>query len=471
MLNFKRRFGFQSYIREAIDAPDAILRYLCLYQNIHSVPYGDKETQTNIKQIIPQIKNLRRIYTSSHQYSFNKSRYSDDITSVSMEVPPAYYLTSSVDSQELNEAIEREKQKKEEIDELEKQLQKLSEETRKTEKLIEQIKSEQTRLRERMVHIQSFEKKIQAKELQLEKLSSQKIDIVEEAKKKNQLLAEYAKKRVSIFNDCHEYAKKLMQANKEKVLIAYTIVQLNFEFRKCESELRSYDSRKQEFQREIENHASNLKQAKDEALQALQSACKTCEIKNENELPNELKAKFAKLPNTVDEIDSQIHEIEAKAQCSYDVDKQVVDDFNERKKRIEQLQKECEKKESKLNNHKNNFEKTKTDWNDQIESMMKTISEKFSVLFRLLKCSGEVSLARPDNPEDFSQYGTCIKVSFRNDEKMQELTAWQQSGGEKSVATMLYMIALQEMTKCPFRVVDEINQVIFVFIIKLSLKK
>ena len=103
--------------------------------------------------------------------------------------------------------------------------------------------------------------------------------------------------------------------------------------------------------------------------------------------------------------------------------------------------------------------------------MMKTISEKFSVLFRLLKCSGEVSLARPDNPEDFSQYGTCIKVSFRNDEKMQELTAWQQSGGEKSVATMLYMIALQEMTKCPFRVVDEINQVIFVFIIKLSLKK
>ena len=41
---------------------------------------------------------------------------------------------------------------------------------------------------------------------------------------------------------------------------------------------------------------------------------------------------------------------------------------------------------------------------------------------------------------------------------MQELTAWQQSGGEKSVATMMYMIALQEMTKCPFRVVDEINQ-------------
>ena len=59
---------------------------------------------------------------------------------------------------------------------------------------------------------------------------------------------------------------------------------------------------------------------------------------------------------------------------------------------------------------------------------------------------------------DFSKYGIKIMVSFRNDEQMQELTAWQQSGGEKSVSTMMYMIALQEMTKCPFRVVDEINQ-------------
>ncbi len=355
------------------------------------MPYGDDHTQNNIKQIIPQIKNLRRIYTSTHQYSFNKSRYSEDITSSSIEVPSAYYLTSSVDNEELNEAIEKEKKKKEEIEELEKSLQKLNEETRKNEKLIEQIKSEQNRLRERMFYIQSFEKKIQAKQLQLDKLSSQKIDIIEEAKKKNQLLVEYAKKRVSLFNDCHEHAKKLMQVNREKVLIAYSIVQLNLEFRKCESDLRSYDTKKQDFQREIENHASNLKQAKDEALQALQSACRICDIKNENELPNELKAKFAKLHNSLDEIDSQIHEIEAKAQCSYEVDKQVVDDFNERKKKIDQLQKECEKKESKLNNHKNNFEQTKNDWNDQIENMMKTISEKFSALFRLLKCSGEVS--------------------------------------------------------------------------------
>ena len=41
----------------------------------------------------------------------------------------------------------------------------------------------------------------------------------------------------------------------------------------------------------------------------------------------------------------------------------------------------------------------------------------------------------------------------------QELTASHQSGGERSVATAIYMLALQALTTVPFRCVDEINQV------------
>jgi hypothetical protein len=42
---------------------------------------------------------------------------------------------------------------------------------------------------------------------------------------------------------------------------------------------------------------------------------------------------------------------------------------------------------------------------------------------------------------------------------VQVLTASRQSGGERSVCTILYLIALQGVTDSPFRVVDEINQV------------
>ena len=61
--------------------------------------------------------------------------------------------------------------------------------------------------------------------------------------------------------------------------------------------------------------------------------------------------------------------------------------------------------------------------------------------------------------EDYEKYGIQIKVKFRDSEQLRVLTQHQQSGGERSVSTVLYMMALQELTRCPFRCVDEINQV------------
>lgn len=61
--------------------------------------------------------------------------------------------------------------------------------------------------------------------------------------------------------------------------------------------------------------------------------------------------------------------------------------------------------------------------------------------------------------QDFSKYGIAIKVKFRPNEELQVLSTSRQSGGERSVSTMLYLMALQDITSCPFRAVDEINQV------------
>lgn len=60
---------------------------------------------------------------------------------------------------------------------------------------------------------------------------------------------------------------------------------------------------------------------------------------------------------------------------------------------------------------------------------------------------------------DFDQYGLKIKVKFRDTDQLHELTRHHQSGGERAVTTAIYMISLQELTRVPFRCVDEINQV------------
>lgn len=71
---------------------------------------------------------------------------------------------------------------------------------------------------------------------------------------------------------------------------------------------------------------------------------------------------------------------------------------------------------------------------------------------------------RPDAQYDillqseFDNYGIAINVKYGDNKPMKELTTFQ-SGGERSVATVLYMLSLQELSKSPFRCVDEINQV------------
>ena len=51
------------------------------------------------------------------------------------------------------------------------------------------------------------------------------------------------------------------------------------------------------------------------------------------------------------------------------------------------------------------------------------------------------------------------QVKWRPSEELHALSdQGRDSGGERSVATMVYLIALQDINPCPFRVVDEINQ-------------
>lgn len=46
----------------------------------------------------------------------------------------------------------------------------------------------------------------------------------------------------------------------------------------------------------------------------------------------------------------------------------------------------------------------------------------------------------------------------RENEQLQVLDKHRQSGGERSVSTIFYLMALQSLARSPFRVVDEINQ-------------
>lgn len=103
-------------------------------------------------------------------------------------------------------------------------------------------------------------------------------------------------------------------------------------------------------------------------------------------------------------------------------------------------------------------------WEPRLQNMVARVSAAFGEAFESIGCAGEVLLSKSgDNADelptdDFEKWAIQIKVKFRETEKLQLLTGQRQSGGERSVSTIFYLMALQDLAKAPFRVVDEINQ-------------
>ena len=158
-----KQFGFTSYLREQIEAPDAILSYLCLYQQIHQLPVGNEQTHKNIKEILPQLLSdqITRCYTNTHFYVSTRSRYTNQISSQSSEVSEkSYWLTSSVNQSDLNgkeEDLKRIKAKEIDFDE---EIKKLKKEKEGFDKKLDGLKSELNKLKEKRLYIENISKKL-----------------------------------------------------------------------------------------------------------------------------------------------------------------------------------------------------------------------------------------------------------------------------------------------------------------------
>uniref|UniRef100_A0A4W5NQ12 Structural maintenance of chromosomes protein 5 n=1 Tax=Hucho hucho TaxID=62062 RepID=A0A4W5NQ12_9TELE len=123
----------------------------------------------------------------------------------------------------------------------------------------------------------------------------------------------------------------------------------------------------------------------------------------------------------------------------------VVDEYYRREQEIKNLEKELDDKGSALDTCRQNISEAKECWLNPLKQLVEQINEKF----RSMQCAGEVDL-HSENEEEYDTYGICIRVKFRSSTQLHELTAHHQSGGERSVSTMLYLMALQEFNRCPF---------------------
>ncbi|KAL4600948.1 hypothetical protein ACB092_11G236600 [Castanea dentata] len=170
----------------------------------------------------------------------------------------------------------------------------------------------------------------------------------------------------------------------------------------------------------------------------------------------ELEKEFLEMPTTIEELEAAIQDNISQANSMLFLNNNILEEYEHRKNQIEDIAKKLEADNKELRRCLAEIDNLKENWLPTLRNLVARINETFSRNFQEMAVAGEVSLDEHD--KDFDQFGILIKVKFRQAGQLQVLSAHHQSGGERSVSTILYLVSLQDLTNCPFRVVDEINQ-------------
>lgn len=99
--------------------------------------------------------------------------------------------------------------------------------------------------------------------------------------------------------------------------------------------------------------------------------------------------------------------------------------------------------------------KIEAEWEPLLTRLVAKLSKTFKKRFVAVASNGEVQLAKALKYKDWRLE---ILVKFRNESELKILDRQSQSGGERAVSTIFFIMALQKLTNAPFRIVDEINQ-------------
>jgi chromosome segregation ATPase len=134
----------------------------------------------------------------------------------------------------------------------------------------------------------------------------------------------------------------------------------------------------------------------------------------------------------------------------------IVNRYENTKEELEEAKAEFESATRDFDAANSTMESRSSEWKKSVRALAEKMDILFASFMEELTFRGGLSFKEVGTIE---RYEMCLKVAFRGNEALSELSGQQHSGGERAVSTIMYLMALQEMTSSPFRVVDEINQV------------
>ncbi|XP_010224723.1 PREDICTED: structural maintenance of chromosomes protein 5 [Tinamus guttatus] len=450
------RYGFFSYLRELFDAPSPVMSYLCFQYRVHEVPVGTEKTKNMIERVIQETK-FRQMYTAEEKYVVKVSAYTNQTVSSNTSLKAAQFLTISVDTDERRQLEIQQQEINTVLGSLDVQLTTLFERQKHLERKDNELRQQKKELLERGNKRRQLESKIAVKHDSLREMEQDAINLEDESRKANVQIKEINAQKAKLVTELMHLVKDCISLNITKTDLVLQSASVAAERNRLELEHKATNVQLRAAEQRFRDLDERKRILMENCRELLKKARQVCKLTPDQHLPKEFQTAFQTLPSSLEEIDAFLNEEKSRASCFTGLNASVVEEYSKRTQEIQQLMEELEEKKNVLENYRQNISQVKEKWLSPLKNLVEQINEKFSNFFSSMQCAGEVDL-HVENEEEYDKYGIRIRVKFRSSTELHELTPYHQSGGEKSVSTMLYLMALQELNRCPFRVVDEINQ-------------
>lgn len=457
-----RSLGFDTFLSDVVVAPEPVMIELCRAARIHDIPIALGEVDG--AQVL-ESRLFRRSYVAGQQISrINQSVHGSRLMSSAVNImKPVLLMKSTADPTQVEN-------KKRELDRIEKLLSDLDEDMRPLkarEKDLrdeyDELKRERQSLVDKRRELESLQKSYKQAEIQLDTAKRDKSDLearadeFEEAKAAiTDDLQQLAIKRAQTVVNMQAAYDEMIQVFTKKSEAQLTQIHCNSDAVAFETFFRDHMQKLRAAGETVSDLDERLKAKKAEASELLQRATETMETLEDDE-----KEEMQRLG--IDKWSPQQLQDEA-TRCRSEADlviapmAGVIDEYKAKQQAADTLSAHLAEQKAQLEEVRSQSTTIYDQWRPRLDEIIKVISEKFSESFEGIGCGGEVQLNTANDSKDYAQWGIEILVKFRDSEEMKPLTGQRQSGGERSVSTIMYLMALQTMAKAPFRVVDEINQ-------------
>ncbi|CAI5442179.1 unnamed protein product [Caenorhabditis angaria] len=473
-----KQYGFSCFVSESISAPDSLKQYLCNVFQLHRIACGKNEVEKNLGNVADSLAKTRYnvFITTNIRVQISISRYSGEVMQSQSQLRQPQTWNDQVFSKSTSKksntgSIDEELDKMNA--EIKKETEVMNEKRRNIQKAKDSLKVDQNEWRQKKQVENAARQLVEAEKDRLKRLEKEVIDLDKAEKAFEKAQIEAKKSAQAMFDECIKSQTIFIDIHEEIARSALIELQCRKKYNEESNKLSNLRDKEENLKCEKESAEYTLQQAHIKRKTACESMKDKCQLKHldlnkmdniEKQIFEKLMELFkeAQLPEEKDQVEKQLNAERTRLRVAENSsDDGNIDDERRMDKLKAELIEEISRKDKLIETKKNVHDKLSESieiWKQKVNEMIEKINENYRDNFIKMGCLGEVHLEIPENKLDIDNYGIMIMVCFRNGEKLKRLDQRVQSGGERSVATMLYLLALQQLCPVPFRCVDEINQ-------------